>query len=72
MLRAQQERYYDDMETAAQLALMRESAHRAKRPKPSDLFKRPSTAKADAKRHESLKEKTRKTNEFLATLRRKE
>ncbi|WP_412733872.1 phage tail assembly chaperone [Heyndrickxia sporothermodurans] len=41
ILTAQQKRRYDEYEREATLAIMRESAHRAKRPKASDLFKRP-------------------------------
>lgn len=41
LLKAQQERQYDGLEREAYVTIMRESAHRAKRPKASDLFRRP-------------------------------
>lgn len=41
MLKADRERGFDEMEKEARIAIIRESAHRAKRPKASDLYKRP-------------------------------
>ncbi|MFJ5716529.1 hypothetical protein [Neobacillus sp. NPDC093127] len=48
MLKAQRERGFDDMEKEARIAIIRESAHRAKRPKAADLFKRPAEEIAEA------------------------
>lgn len=41
-MKAQTERQYDDYERMSYSALMGEIAHRAKKPKTTDLFKRPS------------------------------
>jgi hypothetical protein len=41
VLKAQRERSFDEMEKEARIAIIREAAHRAKRPKAADLFKRP-------------------------------
>lgn len=68
MLRAQQERSYDDYERMALDAVWRESAHRSKRIKPDDLFKRPNGEMKTVETVERLKEKTLKTNEWLASL----
>jgi hypothetical protein len=43
LLKAQRERQYDEFEREAQFAIMYEKAHREKRPKSTDLFKRPAT-----------------------------
>lgn len=59
---------YDELERAAQNAVMREVAHRSKKPKVSDLFKRPTNAKADKSRLAQLKQKTHEANAWLARL----
>lgn len=53
LLQGEQERKYDEYERESHVAIMRESAHRAKRPKASDLFKRPEAGTSE----ESLKKK---------------
>ncbi|MEK4970718.1 hypothetical protein MKX29_24240 [Cytobacillus sp. FSL R7-0696] len=40
-MKAQREYQYDEYERQASFALMRENAHRTKRPKLSDIYKRP-------------------------------
>lgn len=68
MVRAEQERIYDEYERMATSAVWREIAHRSKRIKPSDLFKRPTDAKADNAKLQNLREQTRMDNAWLASL----
>lgn len=68
MLRAQAGRNDDDYERMAHAALMQRQAYHAKKLKLSDLYKRPSDKVADKSRLQSLKEKTREANEWLAGL----
>lgn len=66
MMRGEQEHRLDEYEKAAQVAIMHEAAHRAKKPKAKDLFERPS---GDVEKEESLKEKielTKHTEEWLS------
>lgn len=66
MMRAQIERQYDELEIEALIAIMHEGAHRAKKPKASDLFKRPVGEQEAEKEVESLKEKADQASEWLA------
>ena len=68
MIRAHQERIYDDNERMAMQAVWREIAHRSKRIKPSDIYKRPTNAKADKAKVQDLREQTRLDNAWLASL----
>ncbi len=63
---AQIERQYDELEREALIAIMREGAHRSKRPKVSDLFKRPLDEHTAKKETESLKEKADHASAWLA------
>lgn len=75
MMRAQAGRSNDDYESMAHAALMNRQAYHAKKLKLSDLYKRTERKDGDKTRLESLKEKTRVANEWLAGLtseRRKE
>lgn len=49
-------------------AVWHEIAHRSKRIKPSDLYKRPTSAKADKAKVQGLREQTRLDNAWLASL----
>lgn len=53
LLKGEQERQFDEYERASQIAIMHEAARRAKRPKASDLFKRPDAGITE----QSVKEK---------------
>lgn len=68
MMQAQVERQYDEYERMAVEAIMRESAHRAKRPKASDLFKRPEDSVAERNNLSDMKEETERLNDWLARL----
>lgn len=59
------ERQYDDIEREALIAIMNESAHRSKRPKASDLFKRPVDEYKAKEKAELLKEKADQASEWL-------
>lgn len=75
MMRAQGGRSNDDYESMAHAALMNRQAYHAKKLKLSDLFKRSERKDDDVSRLETMKEKTRVANEWLAGLtseRRKE
>ncbi len=63
--RAQQERRYDDYELASVIAVMHEAAHRAKRPKASDLFKRPADGVTEDKIRKQA-EKAKHAEEWLS------
>lgn len=63
---AQIERQYDEYEREAIIAIMHENAHRSKRPKSSDLFKRPVDDYTAKKKTESLKEKAEHASNWLA------
>ena len=65
LMMAQRERQYDDYERQSHFIIMRENAHRAKRPKASDLYKRPADEKAEAKLQEGA-EKAQHASEWLA------
>jgi hypothetical protein len=56
LLKAQRERQYDEYEREARFVMMYESATRAKRPKVSDLFKRPNNEKDERKLEEKAKQ----------------
>ncbi|MHC8516770.1 hypothetical protein [Sporosarcina sp. ITBMC105] len=66
LMRAQQERQFDEYERMAFAAVMREGAHRSKRPKVGDLFKRPVDAVAAEKKTADLLEKSRMASEWMA------
>ena len=66
MMRANVERLYDGYERKAVEALMRENAHRAKRPKVSDLFKRPVDELEAKNKTENLKEKADQATAWLS------
>lgn len=68
MMQAQIERRYDEYERTAIEAIMYEAAHRAKRPKSSDLFKRPKDSVADNNGLSEMKEETERLNGWLAGL----
>lgn len=68
LMSAQVERQYDEYERKAVEAIMREAAHRAKRPKAGDLFKRPSDSVAKRKDLSEVKAETERLNNWLATL----
>lgn len=68
MMHAQVERQYDDYERMAIEAIMREGAHRAKRPKASDLFKRPKDSVVEREQLSDMKAETERLNDWLATL----
>lgn len=68
MMQAQVERHYDEYERMAIEAIMRESAHRAKRPKAGDLFKRPKDSVAERNDLSDMKVETERLNEWLAGL----
>ena len=65
-MRAQVERQYDELEIESIIAIIRESAHRAKKAKPSDLFKRPLNEDEAKKQTEELAEKAEHATEWLA------
>ncbi|MCR6110068.1 phage tail assembly chaperone [Bacillus sp. A301a_S52] len=65
MMRMESEHLHDELERAARIALMHEQASRAKRPKLSDLYKRPTNEHND----ETLADKAEAANhaqEWLA------
>lgn len=64
LLNAQQERRYDELEREAHVSIMRESAHRSKRPKASDIFRRPKPG--EEKRLEKKAEQAKEAAEWLA------
>lgn len=66
LMRAEQERRYDDYERMTTGALMNRQAYHAKSLKPSDLFKRPLDTELAKKKAEELIEKTRHTSEWLS------
>lgn len=68
LMNAQVERQYDEYERKAVEAIMREAAHRAKRPKAGDLFKRPSDSVAKREDLSEVKAETERLNNWLATL----
>ncbi|MBO0602697.1 hypothetical protein I2483_13600 [Sporosarcina sp. E16_3] len=65
LMRAQQERQFDEYERMAFASIMQESATRAKRPKASDLFKRPVDVDAAEKKVEDLLKKSRNASEWM-------
>lgn len=66
MMSAQVERQYDELEREAFIAIMHEAAHRAKKPKATDLFQRPVDGYTAEKKVETLKEKAEKATEWLS------
>jgi hypothetical protein len=66
MMKAQRERQYDEFERQAIIAMMRESAHRAKRPKASDLFKRPKNGEKDERKLEAMAKQAEEASNWLA------
>ena len=60
------ERIYDEYERKAVEALMRENAHRSKRPKASDLFKRPVDDETAKEKTEDLLEKAEQASQWLS------
>lgn len=68
MMQAQVERHYDEYERKAMEAIMREAAHRAKRPKASDLFKRPKDSVVEREQLSDMKAETERLNDWLANL----
>jgi len=67
-LRAQGERQADEYERMANEAMMMRQAYHAKRLKASDLFKRRSESETKTADLADMKEKTARTNEWLAQL----
>jgi len=68
-MRAENERRYDDYERMAVQALMIEKAHREKRPKLTDLFKRPNEQTRDKKTIDERRKEVDEINAWLSTLR---
>ncbi len=66
---AQVERTYDEYERMAVEAIMREGAHRSKRPKAGDLFKRPKDGAVKRDELTDLRKETDRLNDWLSTLR---
>lgn len=66
MIRAEQWRKADEYERESHFVMMAEQAHRAKRPKASDLYRHPSRKKAGDLTDK--KEKARADNEWLSRL----
>ncbi|MDR9792678.1 hypothetical protein Q8A72_06775 [Aeribacillus pallidus] len=68
-MRAENERRYDDYERMAIQALMIEKAHREKRPKLTDLFKRPNDKQnSDKKTIDERRKEVDEINAWLSTL----
>lgn len=72
MMRANVERQYDEYERMAVGAIMNEGASRAKRPKASDLFKRPDSSVLNKNELADKKQEADRMNEWLSNLTRKE
>ncbi len=68
LMHAQGERNYDEYERSAVEAIMWEIAHRAKRPKASDLFKRPKDSVSERNNLSEMKEETERLNDWLSNL----
>lgn len=66
MMRAELERKFDRYEEYSHFALMREKAHREKRPKASDLFKRPPDEELAKNKTEDLLSKKEQTMKWLS------
>lgn len=66
MMRANVERIYDEYEREAVKAIIRENAHRSKKPQAGDLFKRPLNALEAESRTEELLEKAIHATEWLS------
>lgn len=66
LMRAQQERKFDDYEREAFVAMMHENASRIKRPKVSDLFKRPVDVELAEKKTKELVDKSRHASEWMS------
>lgn len=65
MMRANVERIYDEYERKAVEALMHENAHRSKRPKVSDLFKRPVDGEVAGKKSDDMRERADYTLDWI-------
>lgn len=65
-MRAQQERQFDEYERAAFIAMMHENASRIKRPKLSDLFKRPLDVDLAETKTKEMTEKSRHATEWMS------
>lgn len=63
---AQRERRYDDYERMADAAMMNEIAHRAKKPKRADLFKRPVDETEAEKKAKVMMEQAEHASDWLA------
>ncbi|MBS4195327.1 hypothetical protein [Lederbergia citri] len=68
MMQANVERHYDEYERMAIEAIMREGAHRAKKPKATDLFKRPKEGISNRNNLAEMKEETERLNDWLARI----
>jgi len=66
LMKAQVERIYDDYDRMADSAMMRERAHRDKRPRRNDLFKRPVDEVAAQRKAEEMAERAAQQAQFLA------
>lgn len=66
LMRAQQERQFDDYEREAFVAIMHENAARSKRLKMSDLFKRPVDATLAKKKTQELAEKAKMASDWIS------
>lgn len=66
MMRANVERIFDDYEREANIAIMREKAHRAKRPKSTDLYKRPKDLTKQQKKAEDMRKKSEETMAWIS------
>lgn len=66
IMKAETESTYDRYQFAADTAMMQEKASRAKRPKITDLFKRPVDEEKARKKTESMVEQTEHTQEWLS------
>lgn len=65
-MRANVERTHDEFERQSVIALMHENAHRAKRPKASDLYKRPVDDIVADKKSTGMREKADYTLDWIS------
>ncbi len=66
MVKADDERRYDEMERMARQALMNRQAYHAKRLKESDLFRRPTEFQKAVRTVEDLEREEKETMEWLS------
>jgi hypothetical protein len=66
LMKAQREQNYDHFEREAEFVIMREKAHRAKRPKASDLYKRPNNGHQDDRELELKVEQAKEAAAWLS------